>query len=410
MPPLNFKEATIRAIRPSDKQVDYWDSSLRGLTLRVSPGGTKTFQLCYRHKGRQRRLTLGRYPVLSLADARLKGRRELASVTHGNDPAGVKKADRQAETFKALALDYIEHAKRKKRSWREDARMIAVNLLPEWGTRKAIHVSRRDVHAMLNRIVARDAPIAANRVLSLVRTIFNFGIDNEWFDVNPCYRVKMPTKPRQRERVLNAAEIKAIWNALDEHIPPVRDILRLQLLTAQRVGEIRQMRRDNVDLETRSWTIPGDVAKNGRVHSVPLSSGAFQIVKDSLQLSSGPWVFPAVSDANRPFGHQLIHNAVLSLRERTSVADWSSHDLRRTVVSWMASADVTHQTIKKIINHSEASVIKHYDLYGYDKEKRLALDAWARRLTSIVEDRDTGGNVVPITAGQRRAEASTGNR
>jgi integrase len=402
MPRLNLTDKTIRAIKPTDKQKDYWDTTLKNFLLLVSPGGAKTFLVYYRHQGRQRRMKLGRYrEQISLAKAREMARAVLADVVQGRDPAGARKAERQAETFKILTDDYVEHARRKKkRSWKEDQRVITVELLPAWGTRKAIHISRRDVRQLLQRIVSRDAPIMANRTLSLIRAIFNFAIDNEWMDVNPCYRIAMPAQAHERDRVLKPIEIRGLWKALDDEPASIRAILRLQLLTAQRVGEIRRMRREDLDLQTGWWTIPAEFSKNKKSHRVPLSPMALEIVTDALETSSGQWVFPAIRDGRTAFDYQTIHKVIRKLRKSTDGASWSSHDLRRTVTTSLASAEVPTETTSKILNHRQPGVTSIYNRHHYDGQKRRALDMWAQKLQAILDD-TSGDNVLPFASGQK---------
>jgi len=225
-------------------------------------------------------LTIGPYPTLTLADARERAKAALHEAARGGDPAADKKAERLAETFGELAQAYLEkYAKAHKRSWREDARVIQRELLPKWGSRKAKDIKRRDVIALLDTIVERDAPIQANRVLALVRKIFNWGISRDIVENNPCTQVKSPGAERQRERVLSETELRAIWLAFEQLDPIVGGMFKLRLLTAQRGGEVESMRWLDLDLANGWWTIPANVAKNGRSHRVPLSSPALGILK-----------------------------------------------------------------------------------------------------------------------------------
>jgi hypothetical protein len=159
---------SLDAIRsPASGQLDYWDADHPGFGLRVSAGGRKAWVAMYRHGNVKRRLTLGTYPALSLAEAREKASAAHHTVQYeGADPATVKKAERTAETFAEIAADYIErHAKRHKRSWRKDVLILETDALPRFGKRKVKDITRRDIVAMLDEIVARGAPIQANRTL-----------------------------------------------------------------------------------------------------------------------------------------------------------------------------------------------------------------------------------------------------
>ena len=148
MPTINFNNRSIQALKSmTQRQEDYWDDSFPGFGIRISSSGRKTWFAYYRVGGRKRRLTLGTYPTLGLADARLKARDALHDLqSKGVDPASVKKADRDANTFGGLALKYLnEYAKLKKKSWQEDERILNHDILPVLRGNKAKDIKRRDV-------------------------------------------------------------------------------------------------------------------------------------------------------------------------------------------------------------------------------------------------------------------------
>jgi Arm DNA-binding domain/Phage integrase central domain len=220
MPRISFTDRTIRAIAPATRhQLDYFDEKTPGFGLRVTPAGHKSWVVLYKREGRLRRMTLGKYPALSLADARSLAKATISKVALGEDPATDKKAARLAETFGELAHEYLErHAKANKRSWREDERILDHDILPAWRHMKAKSISRRDVRELLDAIVDRGAPIQANRTFALIRKIFNFALQRDIAAVNPCHGLQRPAQDRQRDRVLTMDEIRTLWSALDnEH-------------------------------------------------------------------------------------------------------------------------------------------------------------------------------------------------
>src|SRR5439155_8488717 len=179
MPRTKLNDATVKALAPpASGQVTHWDAAPAGFGLRIAAGGTKTWVVQYRLGGRTgkvQRLTLGRYPLLGVADARDKAKEALAAVVQGEDPAGDKRAEREAATFGEVASEYLErHAKAKKRSWREDQRILEHDVLPLWRSRRAKDITARDVRALLDGIVDRGAPIQANRTFAIIRRIFNW--------------------------------------------------------------------------------------------------------------------------------------------------------------------------------------------------------------------------------------------
>jgi integrase len=389
MASMKMTARSIEAIRPpASGQIDYWDADSSGFGLRVSAGGRKAWVAMYRHGNVKRRLTIGTYPALSLAEAR-----EKAAIAHhavqysGTDPAAAKKAERAAETFAELARDYIErHAKRQKRSWRKDQLILEKDALSRFGKRKAKDITRRDIITMLDEIVSRGAPIQANRTLEVVRKLFNWAIARDILGANPCYRVPKPSNENRSDRVLSQDEIRDVWSALAAESPLTAATFKLRLLTAQRGAEVLAMRWDQVS--SGWWTIPAGIAKNGLTHRVPLSAPVLRLLDKVQTLGKGSeWVFPG-ADGER---HRVaIHKAHDRIRRRSRVS-FVPHDLRRTAASHMTSMGISRLVISKVLNHVESGITAVYDRHSYDAEKRAALDAWARR----VEEMLSGMTIAP---------------
>jgi integrase len=367
---------------PEHGQLDIWDSKLPGFGLRVSEGWVKSWTVLYRHQGRCRRLTLGRYPILSLADAHHLARTALRDAALGLDPAGVKRGARSAETFGNLADIFIErYAKVMKRSWREDERKIRVELLPHWANRKAASITRKDVIALLDGIADRGSSIMANRVKALISKIFNFGIRRGIVELNPATGVENPGEEHSRDHVLSEDELRNLWLALDEEPFATAAIFRLALLTAQRRGEIVGLQWTELDLDAGWWLLPAERAKNGLAHRVPLCPEALATLRKLREAGEDPvFVFPG-SKRGRPVAK--LDNAVARLVRRVG-ADFRFHDLRRTVASHMTGIGISRLLVSKILNHVERGITAIYDRHSYDGEKRAALLKWERYLLEIV--------------------------
>jgi integrase len=389
---LKMTARSIEAIRPPvSGQVDYWDADNPGFGLRVSAGGRKAWITMYRHANVKRRLTLGTYPTISLAEAREKaGRAQHAVQYDGTDPATAKKAAREAESFADLAHEYIErYAKRQKRSWRKDLLILEKDVLPRFRSRKGRDITRRDIIALLDEIVARGAPIQANRTLEILRKLFNWAVGRDILGANPCYRIPKPSTENRSDRVLSEKEMRAVWAALECEAPLTAATFKLRLLTAQRGAEVLTMRWDQIS--NGWWTIPAGVAKNGLAHRVPLSPQSLALLDEILPLGEGSeWVFPGA----RGSGHRVaVHKAHNRIRKRAGVA-FVPHDLRRTAASHMTSIGISRLVVSKILNHVETGVTAVYDRHSYDREKRAALDAWACHVEEIVSGCQAGPKIV----------------
>lgn len=382
MPTVTLNDRKIKGLAPAAAPVEYFDRTFPAFGVRVWPSGAKAFVLFYRQNRKQRRMTLGQYPDLTLSKARQKARDALTAVSEGRDP-GQEQIATKARTFDALARRYLDkHAKKKKRSWRSDDRIIRCELAPHWQHRPVASIKRADVRELVDGIAERPAPIFANRVLALIRTMFNFAIDQEWIEANPAQRLPAPGKEHKRDRVLSDDEIRQLWAFL--HTEPTgeharwtrlsRAVLLLRLITGQRGAELIQMRR--ADLQGAWWTIPADVAKNGLAHRVYLTPLALHVLER---------IAPDLSpDA------EYLFQGIRGTRQRKHALDgmpltnFQPRDLRRTAASHMAMLGVNRLVISKVLNHVETGITAVYDRHGYDAEKRRAWHAWDQHLTWLV--------------------------
>lgn len=386
MPLEKFTAQWVERVKPpASGRDEWWDKKGTGLGLRVSFTGTKTWCVRYRKDGKRRRMVIGEFPAVTFADANQRAAAILLDVARGGDPAIGVAAAKAAPTVEALAGDYLDRHARlnlRERSWKQAEHILTANVLPAWRTRKAAEIKRRDVIDLLDRIVNRGAPVMANRTLAVVRAMFNWAITRDLVEANPCYLVKPPASESPRDRVLDQEEIRAVWAALAGERLVIAGFFQLCLLTAQRGGEVRQMRWVDVDLDGGWWTIPAELAKNGLSHRVPLSAPAVDLLKDLQAVSGSEWVFPSPRKATEPINN--LHHAAGRIREASGVA-FVVHDLRRTVASHLASMGVPKDTVSKVLNHADQDVTnRHYIRHSYDQEKREALDTWAERLMAVV--------------------------
>lgn len=405
---MTLTDRTIRALKPAPQRIEVFDDKIPGLALRVTPQGIKSWSLRYRVGGQQMpRLTLGRYPTVTLEKARKKAQLELRAVDGGANPAAEKRAIRQGETVADLATEYLEkHAKVKKRSWREDDRYLNAEVLPTWKHRKVKELTRRDVRVLIDGIADRGSPISANRCLALVRKMLNYAVSKDWIEANPAALMAKPGAERSRERVLTDEEIRLVWAACEAERPAMCALMRLRLLTAQRGGELARLRWN--DLEGEWFTIPSTVTKNKLAHRVPLTTTAKAIFDALPRIEGCEYVFPGRS-GNRPCGdakkagRRIAARVLATLQEADAtiaVFDFRGHDLRRTASTQMAAAGVSQADIAKVLNHVEGGprATHVYNRYQYDREKRIALEAWERTLTRILKQQSrAGAAVVPMS-------------
>jgi integrase len=386
MPRRNLTSLFVETAKlPARGQITYWDIKLSGFGLRLSQGGAKSWTVAYRHQGRMRWLKLGTYPTLKLADARDMARSRLAEVQKGLDPASLKSAERDADTFRTLTERYVdEHArvKKKRRSALEDEKNINRELLPVWGSRKASSIKRRDVIALVDGI-GRRAPIQANRILALISKIFNFAIAKEVVEVNPATRVVKPSSERTRERFLNDDEIKKVWQAFEREGLQNASLFKLLLLTGQRRDEVMGMRWDELNLDTGEWLLSGERTKNKRPHLVPIVRQTHALLTALNENRRDPvFVFPGRRKGQPITNPQKPLNRI----KQQSGVDFRIHDLRRTCATNLGRLKVPRLVVAKILNHVDRDVTGlHYDRYEYGDEKKIALSKWADCLKPTTE-------------------------
>ena len=386
-------DVRVQSLKPKKARYEVWDPAAPGLGVRVTPKGVKSFVYLYRYDSKPRRMTLGRYPKLSLAQARVKyATAKAVLVEKGVDPGKTlvegRAASRSAPTVSQLVDEYIEKwAIPRKRSWKEDQRLLNHDVIPAIGRKKAAAVTRRDIRLLLDAIIERGAPVTANRVLAVVRKMFRFAVSRDIVPSNPCEAVEAPAKESSRERVLSESEIKTLWQMLESdalHMSePVRMVFRLMLATGQRKGEVVGAEWGEFDLDTGWWTIPEDKAKNGLPHRVPLSPLTLKLLREIRKADAdSEFLFPS-SQRGKPIRDDAISKAVRRNESALNIAHFTPHDLRRTVASQMASAGTSRLVISKILNHVDSGVTAVYDRHSYDADKRKALIAWARQLEAI---------------------------
>jgi integrase len=295
-----------------------------------------------------------------------------------------------------------KHAKRKKKSWAADQSYLDRFVVPAWGDMLAEEVTRRMVIDLLDGI-AVATPTTANRVLAVTRKVFNFALSRDLIPFSPCHQVGAPGEEAQRDRVLSWDEIRTLWRGVS-NLRPAREpydkdkwtpisegtalALKLQLVTAQRIGEVVGAPWAEIDLAGGWWTIDGARSKNGLPHRVPLSTLAVALLTRARLIGKGSaYVFPARPQEGRqegPIVYGVVDYALRRTRAHLAMERFTPHDLRRTAASRMTGAGISRLVVGKILNHAERGVTAVYDRHSYDAEKQAALNSWAALLATEI--------------------------
>jgi integrase len=406
---MNLTDRSIAGAKCRDgERTDYPDHIVTGLALRVTPTGAKSWSLRYRRKsdGKRQRMTIGSYPAYSLAEARKEAKQLVAAVARGEDPAKAAKRpnDGKPRTFGQLAKRYLEDYAAQKRSGKEDESMLRNDVLPSLEGEPLELIEAADITAILDAIIKRGAPVRANRTFATIRQVFNWGLDRGYIKMTPILRMKMPAKEESRERVLSPNEIRAFWVRVSSRTAmdwEMRTLLKLCLVTGQRISEVAGITRSELRLDKAEWHIPRERSKNGLYNIVPLSTLAMRLVKKALariddedeyllasRLTGKPYVKSSPSHAIRREA-SILFAPLRDKSKKVFQETATPHDLRRTLASGLGELRIPRLIQDKVLNHVEGknNISAIYDRYEYLTEKREALDAWAVHLGEIIYHR-----------------------
>ena len=341
---------------PSNKRVYWYDTDCRGLAVCVNPTGAKVFYLYKWHNGRPTRTPLGNFPEISVETARKQAKALLGDMARGLDPHAARQAARHEQTVGGLWEFWLEtHAKQHKRSWKEDERQFNV-FLKSWSHRRLSAIKKADVQTLHAKVGTKNGHYAANRLLALVRAMFNKAADMGFTGPNPTAGINK-FKEVKRDRFLEGDELPAFFRSLvEEPNETLRDFFLLALLTGARRANIQAMAWVDLDLTARYWRIPE--TKSGVPVVVPLVPAAVALLTTRKQTTNGsPWVFPSRSKC----GHLTEPKAAWKrIIERAGLKNLRPHDLRRSLGSWQAMGGASLPIIGKSLGHTQQSTTQIY--------------------------------------------------
>jgi integrase len=401
MPKTTLTDRGLKAYKDAaaGKTYDRMDSQVPGFGVRVSDTGRRTFILVTRFPGSNNptRRAIGEYGAITLADAREKARAWLEMIRRGVDPREEQERQRIAEqrtrenSFRAVCEDFFRLALAKQRKGPEVKQDIEREFISQWGGRPITEITQHDIVRVLDAVVERGKLYQAHNLLGHIRRLFNWAIARGVYglDRSPCDRMK----PREvigakasRTRVLNDAELRALWAATEQLGYPYGPMFRLLALTGQRRGEVAEARWSEFDLEKRLWVIPAERMKMATAHVVPLTDEAIAILRALPRFNRGEHLFSTtfgIKSVN-DFSKAKLRLDELMLGELGNLPPFVIHDIRRTMRTGLSALPVPDLVRELVIAHTKPGLHKVYDQHAYVDEKRRALELWAGRLRDIV--------------------------
>ncbi|ATG89708.1 tyrosine-type recombinase/integrase [Methylomonas koyamae] len=360
---INFTKAALDALPlpEAGNRATYHDIKTNGLQLRVTSSGAKTFSLFRRVKnGSPERVTLGRYPDMTIEQARTEATRLNGLLVQGINPNTDARALKTETTLQELFDYFLQHRRTKrgaflsektKRSYRYDFGLY----LSKWSKRKLSQFKDTDF-GKLHTEIGKEHPTTANRVIAMASSLFSFANEKKLFKgANPAHGIqKFPENPR--DRFLQADELPAFFSALaEEENDTLRDYFLISLLTGARRSNVQEMQWSQINFDRAEWRIP--TTKNGEPQTVTLTAEALEILRSRKTHNAGPWVFPGTGATGHIVEPKKAWKRVL---ERAGIDNLRIHDLRRTLGSWQAKTGASLAIVGKSLNHKSPSTTAIY--------------------------------------------------
>jgi integrase len=441
--------AAVRTYKPTRDRREIPDGGCSHLYLVVEPTGKKSWALrARRPDGRPGKLRLGTVNVvdghvtdpkigghLTLPSARALTAQLLNELASGIDVFAEHKEERRrikskfdaasAATFPAMARDFVErHLRDRKgiRTWWKaalvlgldyqdggaDPTIIPGSLCDRWAARAVGDITKADIRCVVDEARSTGIPGRGTRtkgpsgprereMSGALSGLFDWLLRHRAaIDADPTASLPAAIPPGERDRVLTDDELRAVWNACDSFNPAFTGVIRMMMLTGQRRGEVMGLRWDELSDDCRTWTIPASRSKNKKVHVVPLSPAARELIGNRDSEKPG---FVFTTDGGRThvagFGKvKVAIDAAIQLK-----GEWRWHDIRRTVATGLQKLGVQLPVTEAILGHTSGSrsgIVGIYQRHDYAEEKRVALVMWADRVDAIV--RGEKGKVVPLRA------------
>jgi integrase len=240
-----------------------------------------------------------------------------------------------------------------------------------------------------------EGDVLPNRVLTITKTVFRFAVARDWLEASPAEGIAKPNSEAERDRVLDMAELKRVWDSADLMGFPFGPFVRMLILTAQRRSEVAGMGWADIDLEAGTWTIGKADTKSDRKHLVPLPAPAVELLRGLPRF--GPYVFTTDGETHiSGFAKGKARLDAFIAASGGPIEPWTLHDLRRSAATHMVRLGVLEEVVGRVLNHAPKGVTaKVYALHTYAPEKRNALERWAAEVMRAISG-EGGGNVVAL--------------
>ncbi|EDW1731901.1 tyrosine-type recombinase/integrase [Salmonella enterica subsp. enterica] len=382
---MALTDTALKALKPRDKT--YTVSDDRGLYLEIFPTGGMVWRYRYRLNGKYEKLTLGKYPALTLKNARLMrdGASQMAAI--GESPAQKKQRAKMAgpedTTLRQFAERFFkEIQERDRKDNTMPRRYLDKDILPHIGNKPVCELTTEDVRSVIWRKKEQGFDAAAGQVRGLLKRMLDYSVTCGLRSANPVLALPMRHvyKAVSRERALSTEEIKQFLQAT--HLSNIRRqfkiSLHLILITLVRKSELLLAKRKDLHLDEAEWHIPVENSKTGKPHIVYLSTQAVLLFRELLVLAgNSEWVLPGRGSLTQPFAHNAINKALKVALQGQDIPAFTIHDLRRTASTLLHEKGWASDVVEKALNHTIGGVRGVYNRAEYSEQRKTMLQAWA---------------------------------
>jgi integrase len=389
---MSLTDTALRAVKPADKPLKLFDGN--GLFLLVSPSGTKAWRFKYHFQGREKLISLGLYPTVTMKDARERAAAARRSLANGIDPSEQRKQEKTAyqNTFELVAMEWHEQQSSK---WSEvysktNLSRMKRNLFPAIGSKPVNAVSAPELLAILRKIEAQGTRDIAHCVLTISSCVFRYAIATGRAERDPAADLRGALAPRVRRNLPSQTTPEAVGNlliALDNYPGTlvVRSALRLMALTFCRTGELRGAEWREIDFDDALWRIPAERMKMSRDHLIPLSRQSIAILRTMHKYSGNDvYVFPNYKTEKRSMSKSALLGAIRRLGFDTD--EMCPHGFRSMASTMLNELGYNGDWIERQLAHVPRNIIRGiYNRAEYLPERRKMLQEWADYLDALRE-------------------------
>jgi integrase len=389
---LALTDPALKALKPKDKPYTVADE--RGLYVEVFPTGGIVWRYRYRVAGKREKLTLGKYPALTLKNARVKRDEAAQAAAMDKSPARQKQLAKQAAADATTVAEFGERFFREivakdRQDLTIPRRYFDRAIKPAIGTKPVRDVTAEDVRAIIWKKKDEGFDAAAGNIRGVLKRLFDYAMTVGLVSVNPVLALPMRHvhKAKARDRALSPDEIRRfLVAAFESNIRRQFKIgLQLILLTMVRKSELLLARWEHVDFEQAEWHIPAEHSKTGKPHIVFLSRQSLALFKELQVLAGGSaLVMPGRGSLTKPFAHNAINNALKVALAGQDIPAFTIHDLRRTASTLLHENGWPSDVVEKALNHTIAGVRGVYNRAEYEPQRREMLQFWADYIEQLL--------------------------